>query len=127
MRRPLQVGGKWTSLAFVLAIVWCVFGRESLVHGQDDMEDFVEFQVDTESGDTSVLADTEQEERKALVAIYLSTAGENWANDYGWGANSDVHHCKWYGIDCNEEGNVVGIHLAANKLNGTIEDVMGFS
>lgn len=31
--------------------------------------------------------------------------------------------CKWYGISCNEEGNVTGINLAHTGLRGTLQNL----
>ena len=118
-------GGMLKALASVLVFVFCVINSHGLVSGQDDFDDYVEFQVDSDSGDSVLVGKNAAEEKKALIAIYLSTSGDTWSNSFGWGADSDESHCSWYGIQCNENGYVTEIHLAANKLNGTMDDVLG--
>ena len=62
-----------------------------------------------------------QQEFYALVALYNSTAGDNWVNNTGWDINAtacDVSN-DWYGLTI-ENGHVTSIQLQNNNLNGTI-------
>jgi len=60
----------------------------------------------------------EIEEKKVLEKLYKDTGGANWYNSDGWtNPNADV--CDYYGIQCGDGKNVIGIHLGANNLRGT--------
>jgi len=61
-------------------------------------------------------------ECQALVALYDSTGGPNWADNTGWLANNDP--CTWSGIDC-ADGHVIGINLLYNELIGTLPPELG--
>jgi len=58
----------------------------------------------------------------ALVALYHSTNGPNWADNSGW-LTSDTP-CAWSGIDC-EGGHVSHIQLLYNELAGTLPPELG--
>ena len=70
-------------------------------------------------------------DRAALDALYSSLKGENWDNNgsndgstAGWG--SDTDHCRWYGVQCDENtGKVVALTLNANLLSGSIPPEIG--
>lgn len=67
-------------------------------------------------------------EREALMALYNATDGPNWNYQFvpgeypieNWGTNEDVS--KWSGIDCNENGRVIGISLMGESLRGSLPD-----
>ncbi len=66
-------------------------------------------------------------EREALIAIYQATAGVNWNNtltgDQIWTIEDpEATICDWHGVIV-ENDRVVGLHLAANNLTGTLPDV----
>ena len=68
-------------------------------------------------------------ERKALIALYNITDGNNWACNDGW-LKAPLHtdgfampgsECDWYGITCNAENTgVEQINLSGNNLKGII-------
>ena len=59
-------------------------------------------------------------QREALIALYDSTKGESWTNNYGWKSDT-VPLCDWYGIYCPPDSNdVTSIDLNNNNLDGTI-------
>lgn len=62
-------------------------------------------------------------ERKALIAFYNATGGDNWTNNENWCSDKPVG--EWYGIDVNEKGSVVGISLSRNNLVGHIPSDVG--
>lgn len=33
--------------------------------------------------------------------------------------------CQWFGVECNNDSNIIGIRLSFNKLFGTIPDSIG--
>ena len=47
-------------------------------------------------------------QRRALEALYAATAGENWLQKRGWTSES-MSHCDWYGISCNQDGNLMAM------------------
>ena len=73
---------------------------------------------------SSCLAVTEMpvSECEALVALYDSTDGINWADNSGW-KQTDTP-CSWYGVSC-EGGSVTGLNLTGNLLNGTLPTELG--
>ena len=62
-------------------------------------------------------------ERKALIAFYNATGGDNWTNNENWCSDKPVG--EWYGIDVNEKGAVVNISLSRNNLVGHIPADVG--
>lgn len=56
-------------------------------------------------------------ERRALVAVYRSTRGQDWRKNDGWLSDSD--HCDWYGIKCRD-GSVIQLSLMENNLRGEL-------
>jgi hypothetical protein len=57
-------------------------------------------------------------QRFALSTFFISTSGFQWISPLGW--NSEIYECYWEGIECNEKGDVIGISLEANKLEGSL-------
>ncbi len=53
-----------------------------------------------------------------LEELYFATGGPQWKKDDLW--LSDCEPCAWLGIACDQQGNVIGIDLANNKLSGGI-------
>jgi hypothetical protein len=62
-------------------------------------------------------------EREALIALYNSTDGPNWANNSGWLGEPGTE-CSWYGITC-ENDIITEINLNSNQLSGTIPHEIG--
>lgn len=62
--------------------------------------------------------DIQAVQRFALSTFFISTSGFQWISPLGW--NSEIYECYWEGIECNEEGNVVGLSLEANNLAGSL-------
>jgi len=58
----------------------------------------------------------------ALVDLYNSTNGANWANNNGWlkGAVSN-----WFGVVLDTSGRVIGINLINNNLTGSLPNSIG--
>jgi Leucine-rich repeat (LRR) protein len=72
---------------------------------------------DTVAFDCKKVTDISTKECKILVAFYDSTDGEYWRNNTGWKVTNSP--CEWYGVDCHG-GNVIGLALAENELEGKI-------
>ena len=64
-----------------------------------------------------------ESDRVALVALYNTTDGPNWANNSGW--LSDTPIGQWYGVTTNESGHVLYIDLRENSLSGQIPGDIG--
>ncbi len=60
---------------------------------------------------------------KALMDLYYTTGGENWTHNNNWGDFSQV--TNWYGIDLDEDGNVISIALDNNNLIGKVPESIG--
>ena len=67
-------------------------------------------------------------ERKALIAFYNATGGDNWTNNENWCSDKPVG--EWYGIttfpsDYNDNGGrVYNIDLRDNNLSGSIPEAI---
>ena len=57
-------------------------------------------------------------DRDGLVALYLATDGDNWANNDNW--LSDAPISTWYGVTADVSGRVIELVLWFNNLSGTI-------
>ena len=66
----------------------------------------------------SALGGVSSEERAALVALYQSTDGDSWKNNYGW-LGAEGTECSWYGVSCNS-GSVSKLDLSRNSLVGVL-------
>ena len=62
-------------------------------------------------------------ERPVLVALYNATDGANWVNNSNW--LSDAPLGAWYGVYTNFEGQVTGLDLAKNRLDGELPADLG--
>ena len=57
-------------------------------------------------------------QRDALIALYGQTDGPNWKNSTNWQSLEPLD--RWYGITVDVEGQVTGLVLENNNLNGAI-------
>ena len=71
----------------------------------------------------SALGGDSSEERAALVALYQSTDGDSWKNNYGW-LGAEGTECSWYGVTCSS-GSVSSLSLSRNLLTGAIPAEFG--
>ena len=55
-------------------------------------------------------------DRAALAALYESTGGDGWFNDWGW--KTDAPLGRWHGVTTDSEGRVTGIDLSGTFGNG---------
>jgi len=72
-------------------------------------------------GAMNTFAQTLEDDRLALVALYNSTKGAGWSNKTGWavpGVTGD-NPCGWFGITC-AAGRVTGVDLNHNSLDGAL-------
>jgi len=81
-----------------------------------------------------VCADIPPDERKALIALYNSTDGDNWSNNSGWkeppldtdGFAMPGTESNWHGITLDAAGTTVErIELYNNNLKGPISPELG--
>jgi Leucine-rich repeat (LRR) protein len=61
---------------------------------------------------------TPDDENLGLRDFYNETGGDDWFNNTGW-LDDETSHCEWYGVKCNEQGQVSAINLNANNLQGS--------
>ena len=73
-------------------------------------------------------AQTLEEDRVALVALYTATNGDNWDNNTGWSVpgSSGDNPCGWYGITCNNTNDrVTEINFDNNHFQGSLPAEIG--
>ena len=64
-----------------------------------------------------------QEDRENLERFYETTGGEQWDENENW--NSEEPLNQWYGVNTDDEGEVVSLRLSENNLSGdTPEDLL---
>ncbi len=56
-----------------------------------------------------------------LLELYDSTGGQDglWRESRDWGILID--HCQWYGVTCNNDGEVEELRLPDNGLEGNLD------
>jgi len=62
-----------------------------------------------------------------LVDLYNDAGGANWTDNTGWvagAAGTDCDPCLWYGVTCDNLGNVIELDLFNNNLVGTVPQTM---
>jgi hypothetical protein len=78
-------------------------------------------------------------ERRALIALYEATDGENWSRNDRWltatpitGIEAIDYHldiwsvCDWYGVSCGAtSGRIVSLSLSLNNLSGAVPPEIG--
>lgn len=60
-----------------------------------------------------------------FVDFYSELGGANWTNNQGWAegaAGQDCDVCQWYGVQCNNQGQVIEINLSDNNLSGSLSN-----
>ena len=57
-------------------------------------------------------------ERLALIDLYHATNGDGWKNNANWLSEAPIS--QWHGIDVDNEGKVVFLHLESNRLEGQL-------
>jgi Leucine-rich repeat (LRR) protein len=58
-------------------------------------------------------------QRYALAVLYHATQGDkHWDIKTNW--MSSKSECQWYGVECDVWGNIVGLDLGFNELNGLL-------
>ena len=63
-------------------------------------------------------------QRYILALLYVSTGGDEWANNEKW--MTSVSECEWYGVSCDSfEGMIDGIDLSNNNLKGFLLSELG--
>ena len=57
-------------------------------------------------------------ERNMLKKFYLLTNGDGWINNTNWKTYIDC--CDWFGVVCDQEGNITSLNLTNNNLIGDL-------
>lgn len=84
--------------------------------------------IPTPSGEASIAAPTVEvpdrvSNRVVLEALYNNTDGPNWRNTENWLAAENI--CGWYGVACNDAGQVTRLDLNGNQLVGPLPAEVG--
>ena len=77
----------------------------------------------TDSAATSAVSADCTGHREALIALYHSADGDNWARRANWLSNDPVN--RWSGVAADSDGCVTGLSLYENRLSGTIPEELG--
>jgi uncharacterized repeat protein (TIGR01451 family) len=64
-------------------------------------------------------------ETASLMTIYNNLDGANWADNTNWNNGGDpcAAGAQWFGVGCDGAGNVAGLDLSYNDLDGDIGDI----
>ena len=62
-------------------------------------------------------------DREALGALYHATDGDNWSRNDGW--LTDAPLGEWFGVQVNDEGQIVGLGFSRNNLHGSLPPELG--
>ena len=76
-------------------------------------------ETDTGGGggeDSPLPDDCEDNDRENLVRFYDATDGDNWDDNTDWKSPEPLD--QWYGVDTDEDGEVLSLRLADNNLSG---------
>ena len=65
-----------------------------------------------------------QTNRKALVALYDATDGDNWKNKTNWSSNAPLSH--WDGVTANDQGRVLWLLLGDYNLQGIFQSFLRY-
>ena len=61
--------------------------------------------------------------RAALTTLYHATDGTNWELNTNWLTDAPIG--EWAGVATDADGRVIGLHLSANQLSGSIPSELG--
>lgn len=75
------------------------------------------------AGAETAAAQSADQDRKALEALYNATGGASWTDGTGWLSDRPVG--EWHGVTTDDEGRVTGLRLAGNNLAGPIPPALG--
>ena len=62
-------------------------------------------------------------DREALLALFRTTDGPNWANNRGWLNDDPIN--EWHGVTTDKDGRVTELNLSRNRLSGIIPASLG--
>jgi uncharacterized protein YjbI with pentapeptide repeats len=82
--------------------------------GQDEKDKFCQLKA-------KVSAYSPEAEEVFLRNFYIQTNGDNWINNTGWDDNEAISLCDWFGVSCNDNGQVSELVLRRNNLSGPID------
>ena len=69
------------------------------------------------------VAQSVEEDRAALVALYRATNGASWADSSNWATAAPLH--EWFGVKTDVEGRVAILDLNGNGLSGPLPSSLG--
>ena len=72
----------------------------------------------TSFGITAIVVCPDNAGFETLTDLYNATNGPNWTRKDNWLTNCNP--CGWYGIGCNDNGQIITISLPKNQLKGSI-------
>ena len=102
-------------------------GADISIDLEDDGATVIEIVVTAEDGTTRrtytlTVMSCPGEERKILEMFYDSTRGDMWEQSGGWNTEDDLR--DWHGVRTDEDGEVISLSLADNRLSGDIPSAL---
>ncbi|TNJ28113.1 Leucine-rich repeat protein 1 virus receptor protein [Giardia muris] len=71
-----------------------------------------------------VSALTQRQQLYCMYEFYEATGGDNWSIRDGWPTladqNEDEDYCMFFGVKCDSSGDIYGISLPGNRLQGKV-------
>ena len=71
----------------------------------------------------TVTSASDMSDREVLEAFYDATGGPGWANRTNWKTSAPLG--EWYGVSTDQNGRVIQLGLAENRLTGRIPPSLG--
>ena len=91
---------------------------QGLVTAVSDGSVVITARTDSVSATAKVKVMIPSPDRGPLMALFRSTGGPGWTNNYGWLSSIPVG--DWYGVTADNEGRVTEIELENNNLTGSL-------
>jgi hypothetical protein len=96
----------------------CDFYSWAVSLGREEGQDLKDYYCAEKA---KVSASPPEAEEASLREFYNQTGGDNWIDNTGWGGNETTSYCDWFGVSCNDNGQVSALVLGSNNLSGPID------
>jgi len=104
------------------AIDWLVY--EDRVLTSTKIQEMVEYKKSNNTDGADLVPTFPLVQRYAMMVLFFETNGELWS-ERSWAELTDLNECKFMGVECDMEGQVVVLDLAIRKLRGRLPEEVG--